>query len=469
VCDKLHEQYFIQRDQMVKGPYSLATVERGLASGKLRESDRIAANESGPWQTLGRWISRKQRIRAGKAISQKSDDLELLDDLVELTRNTRPTAGKQDKASTQDSPRRSIRQWIEHSGVEVDWDVLFSHGKKLATVLGGIAAAGVAMWFGLPMASYALRETVHQVNEFREAVAQIEVLQPEHVAPNQRDDQSLDPGDVAGNGRLAAHSPKHLEQHVAEPTDRTLVGKDHDQMIRQLLQEYYGPHTSWRTRHPLCVEEPETMNRMKIFYGERAIPDVLEDIGPLPPPDTLREAAQAHSPVGISVKVDGESTSQRVVFDGSRWKIVWSHVWDSHLSSLGITRPNRITILVDHGTFERRDFHTARVLLQNPLKVPLWATIRLRSNIMEAPLVDTLLYDIKPGETKSTTEKFRAAVVFRELWEDRTWSIDWELKAKGFDLNELMEVDLIVNDEDFARYTTIPKNARLVKRSVRSN
>jgi hypothetical protein len=60
-------------------------------------------------------------------------------------------------------------------------------------------------------------------------------------------------------------------------------------------------------------------------------------------------------------------------------------------------------------------------------------------------------------------------VVFRELWEDRTWSIDWELKAKGFDLNELMEVDLIVNDEDFARYTTIPKNARLVKRSVRSN
>jgi hypothetical protein len=43
---------------------------------------------------------------------------------------------------------------------------------------------------------------------------------------------------------------------------------------------------------------------------------VLEDIGPLPPPDTLREAAQAHSPVGISVKVDGESTSQRVVFDG---------------------------------------------------------------------------------------------------------------------------------------------------------
>lgn len=301
---------------MVKGPYSLAKVERGLASGKLRESDRIAANESGPWQTLGRWISRKQRIRAGKAISQKSDDLELLDDLVELTRNTRPTAGKQDKASTQDSPRRSIRQWIEHSGVEVDWDVLFSHGKKLATVLGGIAAAGVAMWFGLPMASYALRETVHQVNEFREAVAQIEVLQPEHVAPNQRDDQSLDPGDVAGNGRLAAHSPKHLGQHVAEPIDRTLVGKDHDQMIRQLLQEYYGPHTSWRTRHPLCVEEPETMNRMKIFYGERAIPDVLEDIGPLPPPDTLREAAQAHSPVGISVKVDGESTSQRVVFDG---------------------------------------------------------------------------------------------------------------------------------------------------------
>jgi hypothetical protein len=88
---------------------------------------------------------------------------------------------------------------------------------------------------------------------------------------------------------------------------------------------------------------------------------------------------------------------------------------------------------------------------------------------MEAPLVDTLLYDIKPGETKSTTEKFRAEVVFRELWEDRTWSIDWELKAKGFDLNELMEVDLIVNDEDFARYTTIPKNARLVKRSVRSN
>jgi len=84
-------------------------------------------------------------------------------------------------------------------------------------------------------------------------------------------------------------------------------------------------------------------------------------------------------------------------------------------------------------------------------------------------LVDTLLYDIKPGETKSTTEKFRAEVVFRELWEDRTWSIDWELKAKGFDLNELMEVDLIVNDEDFARYTTIPKNARLVKRSVRSN
>ena len=88
---------------------------------------------------------------------------------------------------------------------------------------------------------------------------------------------------------------------------------------------------------------------------------------------------------------------------------------------------------------------------------------------MEAPLVDTLLYDIKPGETKSTTEKFRAEVVFRELWEDRTWSIDWELKAQGFDLNELMEVDLIVNDEDFARYTNIPKNARLVKRSVQAN
>ena len=180
--DTSSEQYFIRRNGAVKGPYSLAKVESGLASGKLRDSDKIAASESGPWETLGRW---NRNATTGEdddsdddLMGQPYDDETYLDDLTRLVQSAKPVVRQEATTSKVDIARPSLRQRIEESGVEVDWDVLLGNLKKLALILGGVAAVGLTIWFGIPLASRAVQDTIQQVNEFQEAVAQVEAIQP---------------------------------------------------------------------------------------------------------------------------------------------------------------------------------------------------------------------------------------------------------------------------------------------------
>jgi hypothetical protein len=175
MCSTSDTQYFIQRGGSVKGPYSLSKLQSGLASGKLRDSDGVAANKSGPWQPLGRWIrnaTASEDDNSDDLIGQPYEDETDLDALVRLMRDANPLVRAED--STSERSGRSLRQRIEDSGVEVDWDVLLGNLKKLALLVGGIAAAGMILWFGLPMASRAFQ----QFKEYREELAQEESAEP---------------------------------------------------------------------------------------------------------------------------------------------------------------------------------------------------------------------------------------------------------------------------------------------------
>jgi hypothetical protein len=189
--DASSERYFIRRNGAVKGPYSLAKVESGLASGKLRDSDKIAASESGPWETLGRWIRNATTDQDDDSsedlIGQPYDDETDLDELARVVRNAKPVLRQQAATPKVEFARPTLRQRIEESGVEVDWDVLLGNLKKLALILGGVAAVGLTIWFGIPLASRAVQDTIQQVNEFQEAVAQVEALQPAVEAHNDND------------------------------------------------------------------------------------------------------------------------------------------------------------------------------------------------------------------------------------------------------------------------------------------
>ena len=53
-------QYFVKRGNTVQGPYPVATLRRGMESGKLLGSDLISENKDGPWSVLEKALSSNQ-------------------------------------------------------------------------------------------------------------------------------------------------------------------------------------------------------------------------------------------------------------------------------------------------------------------------------------------------------------------------------------------------------------------------
>ena len=204
------------------------------------------------------------------------------------------------------------------------------------------------------------------------------------------------------------------------------------------------------------------MRVMSNHYPDK-IKKSLWEIVDLPKPAEWNKIAEKGSAFWLKTKINGSPAGMFVVWKKNKWKVDWMA---SLRRWVGIDKDDKIVLLISTGFYERKTFNQVRVGIANPLSIPLWATVGVKSNLFGDLFVDALLYNVAPGKSEFSNSSYKATTVSKVLWEQRRYEVTCRLSTKGPSvpfLAELIPVEVLLYPEDMERFT-VPKGYKKVMR-----
>ena len=235
----------------------------------------------------------------------------------------------------------------------------------------------------------------------------------------------------------------------------------HQSQIKALGKEYYDAE-DWRARYRVSLQGDDVMRVMSNHYPDK-IKKSLWEIVDLPKPAEWNKIAEKGSAFWLKTKINGSPAGMFVVWKKNKWKVDWMA---SLRRWVGIDKDDKIVLLISTGFYERKTFNQVRVGIANPLSIPLWATVGVKSNLFGDLFVDALLYNVAPGKSEFSNSSYKATTVSKVLWEQRRYEVTCRLSTKGPSvpfLAELIPVEVLLYPEDMERFT-VPKGYKKVMR-----
>jgi hypothetical protein len=256
--------------------------------------------------------------------------------------------------------------------------------------------------------------------------------------------------------------PRMADPAIRGPAPRPARSvDDHQSQIKALVKEYYDSE-DWRTRYRVSLQGDDVMKVMSKYYSQH-IPKLVWELVDLPDTAHWDKIAAKGSAFWLKTKINGSPAGIYVAWKGNQWRVDWMA---SLRRWVGIDADDKIVLLVSTGSYEGKTFNRVRVSITNPLSIPLWATVGVKSNLFGDLFVDALLYDVPPGKSKTSDSSYEASFVSEALWKQRRYEISCRLSTKGPSIPypaELIPVEVLLYPEDMDRFT-VPKGYKKVMR-----
>jgi hypothetical protein len=440
---RMADQYFIKRGERINGQFSVEKLQALKKAKKLKAGDEISQSAEGPWDRIGDvYKNILNNEDSGDEYEEPGDDR--YDDEYEEYSPLR-TRTKSRNAKT------SSKSGNQSSG---------NKGRIIAVAVGG----GVVVLAGIMVAVVYIVQAATKDDHNNIVQAATKDDHNSIVQAATKDDH-----DSAGGERqntISEGTPATKGQE-----SRAVTRSDHSKAVTELAGKYYEA-ADWRERYRLCVQSDDVLKLMSAHYAGDSFLKMVYSVDDLPSEPELADAAREGRTVPLITKLNGEPASLSVVYSDGKWLIDWMSVYEyiqktrrsAILKGLGIEKGEVITLLIKPGVFENRTFNQVDVYIDNPLSVPLWATVRVKSNIFGDLFVNALLYNIPAGGTDSAECRYEGNFVMKQIWEMRRYEVTCDISAGGYkNIERVIPIQVLLNSEDMERFT-VPKGFRKVAR-----